>query len=732
MMTEPYNVQFSENPMKAGIPTFKPIRRVLLATVIMITLLSTMSPYGSVGALDRASDFMRELGPGSSAKSSMLPSSQFSSGSLYHRIPVSTRAKRTGIADSSQLNFYPNIETIGITVSGDNLPPRAQLMYRQSGETSWRPGHPLVRIDDGRLVGSLFGLSPTTSYDIRVRDGGSESSGSVTTQPDELPFTPSLILYVNDDAPPGGDGSAAAPFQSIQQGVNHASPGTQVLVADGVYHETITFPASGSPANWIQVKAQGSEAILDGSQELTDDIWRMYRPGSNIWFTKIDSAIRYLARDGNRFYAYDDRNGLMQGRGHNGVPMNEGWYYESSTRRLYVRSLDRPSNFAWQLPRLNLAFYVNGRDWLWIEGFEMQFYGAGANGCGVCTLNASHLVIRRNKIHNMQLGVFINWTGGEDRGNDARVEYNEIYDPTSGEWPWRAVKGTSMEGTGIIIRGHIGAIVRGNQVHDFFNGIYTGSSGALENPDVAFDADIYNNYIHHISDDGLEPEGACVNHRFRNNVVDTMLVGVSLAPVTQGPTWVLRSSFTSFTSTSIKWDRNSDGLALIYHNTSWTNTNGLSAMQLISPVHNTVMRNNIFRSNEYAFEEAPTGSTNNDWNHNNWHTTRGPGLPHFKWEDVDYYTIAALCAATGLECNGHEDFPGLADPVGGDFTLMPSSLNIDRGILIPGINDGFLGAAPDIGAYEFAFVPTPTALSSLSENLNPGSTFNPTFIFSSQ
>ena len=41
-----------------------------------------------------------------------------------------------------------------------------------------------------------------------------------------------------------------------------------------------------------------------------------------------------------------------------------------------------------------------------------------------------------------------------------------------------------MEGTGIIVRGHIGAIVRDNNVHNFFNGIYTGSSGALENPSL--------------------------------------------------------------------------------------------------------------------------------------------------------------------------------------------------------------------------------------------------------
>jgi hypothetical protein len=200
-----------------------------------------------------------------------------------------------------------------------------------------------------------------------------------------------------------------------------------------------------------------------------------------------------------------------------------------------------------------------------------------------------------------------------------------------------------------------------------------------------------------------------------------MLVGISLAPVTQGPTWVLRSLFTDFTGTSIKWDRNSDGQVFIYHNTAWTNTNSLSAMQLISPVHNAILRNNIFRSNEYTFEENPTGSTGNDWNYNNWHTTRGPGLPHFKWEDEDYYSIAALCAATGLECDGHEDMPGLNDPLIGDFTLIPTSTNIDWSLAIPGINDEFSGAAPDLGAYEFTNDSPLVIVSSTPADANPTS-----------
>ena len=130
-----------------------------------------------------------------------------------------------------------------------------------------------MRIDDGRLVGSLFGLAPATSYNVRVVDGAAEISGSITTQPDDLPFTPSAIVHVSANAPSGGDGSGAAPFQTIQEGVNQAGPGTQVLVADGVYHETVSFPASGTAGHWIQLKAEGSGAILDGSENRSGNIW---------------------------------------------------------------------------------------------------------------------------------------------------------------------------------------------------------------------------------------------------------------------------------------------------------------------------------------------------------------------------------------------------------------------------------------------------------------------------
>src|SRR5688572_33010371 len=62
-------------------------------------------------------------------------------------IRVAVNSNDASLAVFSQLDLYPNIETIGVVVSGANLPKTAELMYRQDGEAIWHSGHPLVRID---------------------------------------------------------------------------------------------------------------------------------------------------------------------------------------------------------------------------------------------------------------------------------------------------------------------------------------------------------------------------------------------------------------------------------------------------------------------------------------------------------------------------------------------------------------------------------------------------------
>ncbi|HEY5002694.1 MAG TPA: choice-of-anchor Q domain-containing protein, partial [Ktedonobacteraceae bacterium] len=55
---------------------------------------------------------------------------------------------------------------------------------------------------------------------------------------------------------------------------------------------------------------------------------------------------------------------------------------------------------------------------------------------------------------------------------------------------------------------------------------------------------------------------------------------------------------------------------------------------------------------------------------------------------------------TTLSDNGSGTNPKYANPSGGDYSLQTGSPAINAGTVIPGITDGYVGSAPDIGAYE--------------------------------
>ena len=72
--------------------------------------------------------------------------------------------------------------------------------------------------------------------------------------------------------------------------------------------------------------------------------------------------------------------------------------------------------------------------------------------------------------------------------------------------------------------------------------------------------------------------------------------------------------------------------------------------------------------------------------------------------------------------HGFNLLPGFTNPATGDYTLAPDSALIDAGLLIPGINDDFLGDAPDIGAFEFNDYGFTLQVTPLYQVIEPGGT----------
>ena len=74
----------------------------------------------------------------------------------------------------------------------------------------------------------------------------------------------------------------------------------------------------------------------------------------------------------------------------------------------------------------------------------------------------------------------------------------------------------------------------------------------------------------------------------------------------------------------------------------------------------------------------------------------------FRWKGVDYSTLSALRSGTGFEANGKSADPTFMASTSGDWRLKLGSPAIDAAIVIPGINDHYVGKGPDIGALEYS------------------------------
>jgi Calx-beta domain/Right handed beta helix region len=641
------------------------------------------------------------------------------------RLPAAVLlASWPGLAAASSLaslEAYGNLHTGGVIaiVNGDtNNNATVALEWRPVGGT-YRAGHPLVRTDATRFVGSLFDLLPGAQYDLLVTlsdpDGvtGSPSQTKLLMTRSEVLAEPTLAtLYVAPNGNDNNPGTIALPLLTVQEAADRSQPGTLVLVQPGVYRETVSVPTSGNAAQPIVFRGNGAGAILDGADAAIAAGVAWTPAGGGVYTRVTGFPTGHVVTEAGRLFRYESLAALQALAA--GAP--GGFFFDGTTLHVQFADGSAPSAHTMHVARREDGFVIDGRSFVRVENLEIRHFGAGDFGKGVYLRYASDCAVRASRIH--EVGAAGVWIKG---GTRHRIEDNDLWDTSIFGWPWDETKGSSAEDNAIVLTDDVGRghVVRGNHVRGFFNGI--GPCGSAPPPaGFTSEVDVYDNDFREHTDDALEPEGYCANVRIFGNRIRDVHMAFAAAPAAPGPLWIVRnvawrfgntrtSQVDGYTASALKVNSGFAtpiGPVLLYHNTLLTDAPGTDAIALLNPGTGTLLlaRNNVVAGTRYALYKVNPIPWNGNWN--DFYTTDPQRL--VSWMGVRYDTLAQYQAALGQELQGLSAPPQLTSPTTGDFRPAPGSPLIDRGLVIPGINDGYVGNAPDVGAIESASQPALT------------------------
>lgn len=286
------------------------------------------------------------------------------------------------------------------------------------------------------------------------------------------------------------------------------------------------------------------------------------------------------------------------------------------------------------------------------------------------------------------------------------VADNVIEGPT----PWTneamGAKGAN-KGEGIQMTGP-GNVIAYNRVSGFRDCIsLMEDRGTYEQVSI----DIYNNDISVGADDAIEADFCFHNCRIMRNRITNSFVGLSSQPGLGGPVYFIRNAMYNLTYVPFKLHRFSRGDVAL-HNTTVKVGDGMSCFSS-QPFDYAYFRNNLSIGGpnggvRWGGYGAGTGMAAQ---------MRAPG-PH---SSFDYDAVGTFETPFAAEIGGRDfilvephglrvdmgvfqgvefPLPAIPERAPADLRPRPGSAVVDAGVRLAGVNDDYLGAGPDIGAYE--------------------------------
>lgn len=599
---------------------------------------------------------------------------------------------------------------VAVDVTGDdNRNAAAELEIDPDGN-GYRQGLRLSRVSDTRFVGSALFQQPGQPFSVRVTltdpDGADnavlEASGQ--TRALELPTGTGRTYHVAPGGSDSNDGSESQPFATIAHAVELAGPGDTVLIHAGTYHEEVQITSGGSPDEPLTITSAGDgEVVLDGAEPDLKQASAWTDEGGSVYSAPVDQT-RYVAVDGRRLWRYESRGDLEN----LALGTDGGFFFENGRVSVRLPGDAAPAGHEIQVSTLGRAFWLEGATDLVISGLTIRCYGGEQYSEGIMVRDGSHRVwIVDNTFENVMPGIWI-----KNDVDDLMVWRNEFSDLGLAEFPWHEVKRQGgMESGAIAVDSSYdgqGIVFYQNTVHDSFDGLNVCGDQETTWPN---DVDVMENTIYHVADDGMETDGTCSNIRILKNRFDGSLCGVSVAPASPGPIYVMRNFMvhlhnvapdSDWMTRALKFnvgDSRVTGEVFVYHNTATTTEPDQSSFSVTDDSKWTHVRllNNIWTGTDYAFYYQNTGDEPFDQDYDLLFST---GNRLVRYQGENYTDIASYFAATGQCEHCLQADPLFADADAGDFELTEQSPAVDQGLVIPGVNEGYQGDAPDLGAVE--------------------------------
>ena len=630
----------------------------------------------------------------------------------------------------------------------DNRNAAVEVSYRKQGESGWKPGLPLLRLQGERIyqpqgvfdvispnmfAGSILDLEPDTAYEARfvlsdpdglIGETGTSLTKTVTvrTRPEPKPASGGRVFHVY---PPGYKGTKIEPaFDALMCAYNYYCGGGDTVTA-------------GRP----RVKPGDIILVHAGLYKYHPEY---YTGDRTVNATTPFEGTYYLTARGT-----PEKPIVIKGAGDGEV------------------TFDGNGNF-------NL-FNVKVADYNYFEGVTIRNTDIGIWAGTQFIAGSKGLTVKRCRFENVNLGIFTNYAGSSnfyiaDNYFFGRDDPNHLFGWIGNFWAqFAGVDGQKFPPvmasyTAVRLYGP-GHVVAYNYVANFHDGVDVETYGnpdgshAIDGPHYPpkeywdrrpVSIDYYNNYMTNFHDNAFEIDGSMHNIRvMRNMMVNSASHPFCNQPAIGGPVYWIRNIAYHAPGGSTRMTTGSAGV-LFYNNTILTETsagssanvhwrNNLMLGENSAPAILSVNTNTNYSSSDYnGFRPNPGAEFSFQWSSPPWNVPadysgllrapmgipggRGAGgagpPPNSALEVRRYQTLEEYSRATHqdqhsitvdydifvnvprLDAKDLKSVQKLYKAEDYDFRLKPGASAIDRGVVLPNVTDGFAGRAPDLGALE--------------------------------